>query len=389
MAHREELKKLLKKIAEQLNYKDPVIIINDLSSGGANYTSTLYTAIIREKNKEDLQLFAKVGAVGEKFREQISVNLFDTERFAYTKLFKIYAALEEEHGVPEEYRLPYVKLYGFDDTLYQETMVLENLLPQGFGPCDRFKSIDWEYASAAVAECAKLHALSFAFKKKDPEEYQQVLKLLKPAWDDMPVDDLLKQSMVPALKVIKPEHKAAFENFMNRGAKETFMKYYEARRVTAIIHGDYRGNNLLHRVRKDGKVDIKIVDLQTLQGGSPLTDLLYFIFTGSDEQFRARYFDRLVEHYYSQLSAAMRRLHLDPHENFSREDFDAELKEKLPFGLTLATFTLPVITVDTEHAPKVDESLEISNFSVEKTSALYCERLNGVVNDYVRWGVLK
>ncbi|PZC74088.1 hypothetical protein B5X24_HaOG208339, partial [Helicoverpa armigera] len=139
----------------------------------------------------------------------------------------------------------------------------------------------------------------------------------------------------------------------------------------------------------DGKVDIKVLDLQTLQAGSPLVDLLYFIFTGSDKQFRAKYFDRLVEHYYSQLSASMRRLHLNPDEIYSKEDFDAEMKEKLPFGLSVAVFGLPMMTINPEDAPKVDENLSFEDFGVEKTNDLYIERINGAVDDFVRWGVLK
>lgn len=86
-----------------------------------------------------------------------------------------------------------------------------------------------------------------------------------------------------------------------------------------------------------GKVDIKIVDLQTLQGGSPVTDLLYFIFTGSDEQFRAQYYEKLIDHYYQELSAALKRLHLNPDQIYSRQNFDEELKEVshylIPCGL--------------------------------------------------------
>lgn len=69
------------------------------------------------------------------------------------------------------------------------------------------------------------------------------------------------------------------------------------------------------------------VDYQTLRGGCPVVDLLYFIFTGTDKQFRANYYEKLVDHYYSELRAAIIRLGLNPDEKYSREDFDAELKE--------------------------------------------------------------
>ena len=55
----------------------------------------------------------------------------------------------------------------------------------------------------------------------------------------------------------------------------------------------------------------------------------------------------------------------------------------------MAVFTLPVITIDSQDAPELNESLEMTSFNVDKTSDLYSERLNGVVNDYVKWGILK
>ncbi|XP_021192671.3 uncharacterized protein LOC110377939 [Helicoverpa armigera] len=389
MANTEEsLRNLLNKIAQEQNYENPEIVINAISSGGANYTSNLYTAIIRGKNKEDLNLFAKVAAVGEKFRSEIPIDFFGNERLAYTELWKIYAALEEEHGVPEEHRVLYTKCYGIDDTLYKETMVLENLIAQGYQECDRFKPVDWEYASAAFTECAKLHALSFAFRKHRPDEYDNLCKSFKSSWEHMDMEAIIGNSIKVAVTAVKPEHKQSFEKFMKDNPAQHLVKLFSAQRAEAIVHGDFRGSNLLHRVREDGKVDIKVVDLQTLQLGSPIADLIYFIFAGSDEKFRAKYFDKLFEHYYTQLSASMRRLNLNPDEIYSKEDFYADFKEKLPYGLTMALSSLAVVTIDTADAPKVDESLGMSAFSEMKTSDLYTERLNEVVNDYVRWGIL-
>ncbi|XP_049701041.2 uncharacterized protein LOC110377937 [Helicoverpa armigera] len=389
MAHTEELRPLLSKIAEEQNYKNPEIIIKDISSGGANYTSTLHTAIIKAKNKEDLHLFAKIGAVGEKMRSEVNVNFFDTEQYAYLTLFKSYAALEEEHGVAEEHRLPYVKMYGYDNTLYKETLVLEDLTAQGFGSFDRFQPMDWEYAAAAVTECAKLHALSFATSKQRPEEFEKSQEVLKTTWETLKLEHLIEKTMQNALKVINPQHKKSFEKFASQNISKMVEKFYSPINAKIITHGDFRGNNLLHRVREDGKVDIRVVDLQTLQGGSPPADLLYFILTGTDEKFRAKYFDRLVEHYYSQLSAAMRRLHLNPHEVYSKEVFDQELKEKLPYGLALILFLLPIVTIAPDQAPTVDHNLDMSSFTVQNTSDLFSERLNGIINDYVKWGILK
>lgn len=74
-------------------------------------------------------------------------------------------------------------------------------------------------------------------------------------------------------------------------------------------------------------MEIKVIDYQTIQGGSPVTDLLFFIFTGSDEEFRKEYYEQLVEHYYAHLRMSMQRLNLNPEEIYSKEDFELELEQ--------------------------------------------------------------
>ena len=59
------------------------------------------------------------------------------------------------------------------------------------------------------------------------------------------------------------------------------------------------------------------------------------------------------------------------------------------YGLTLAVMILPVVTIDSENAPKVDESMDFSTMVFDKPSELFAKRLNGVINDFVKWGILK
>ncbi|KAJ8717582.1 hypothetical protein PYW07_005512 [Mythimna separata] len=253
MPHKEAtLRQLLNKIAAEQNYEKPEISIHKLSSGGANYTSVLFTIIIKEDNKDELHLFAKVAILGEKVRKGAPVIIFDVERYAYTKLAKFYTALEEENRVPEEQRLHFTKCYGFNHRKYQETVVLENLLAQGYGPNDRFNSYDWAYASAAVTEMAKMHALSFAFSKRNPEEFQKTLKIITVNWKEGSMDETVRSTMDIAVRNVRPEYKEALEKYL---AQERFQKDFRVNfcapvRANVIIHADYRGSNLLHRLRE-------------------------------------------------------------------------------------------------------------------------------------------
>lgn len=255
MAHEEAtLRQLLMRIAAEQKYENPEIIIEKTSSGGANYTSELFNVIIREENREDtdLHLFAKVGTLSAKFRGDSHVIIFDTERFGYSTLTKIYENLEEENRVPREHRLYFNKCYGFNPRVYKETVVMENLLARGYEPYDTFKSLDWEYASSAITNLAKFHALSFAYSSMYPQGFEKTLSILKVEWRDGCMDGMMKIATETALKNVRPQHKAALVRFLAQDSsqKDYTVKICTPLQVTVIIHGDYRGSNLMHRVRK-------------------------------------------------------------------------------------------------------------------------------------------
>lgn len=74
-------------------------------------------------------------------------------------------------------------------------------------------------------------------------------------------------------------------------------------------------------------MDIRIVDFQTLQGSCPVVDLLYFIFTSTDKDFREEYFQKLIDHYHYELSGAISRFNMDVDYIYSKKDFENEFKK--------------------------------------------------------------
>lgn len=76
-----------------------------------------------------------------------------------------------------------------------------------------------------------------------------------------------------------------------------------------------------------GALEAIPLDFQTLHCGSPLYDLLYFINLGSDYNFREKYFQATIDHYYSELCAALQRLEVNPDEVYSKADFDYEYEQ--------------------------------------------------------------
>ncbi|CAB3244350.1 unnamed protein product [Arctia plantaginis] len=383
------LNKILPQIAADLNYVNYKIQIDPISSGGANYTSLLYNITI-EEGPNAHHLFVKVAAIGDKMRNE-NPKLYTTEMFVYTKLMKIYEALENEYNIPQEHRLILSKFYGCNPTEYEETIVLENLVKKDYQSFNRFNSITWEYAASAIRELVKLHALSFAYSEYYPEEFDKVCRDLKNEFNMenglMVTADIAMTAK--ALELVHEEKREMLKKFFDKFGLKEMLKAFQSFRKPVLVHGDYRPSNLMHRNHDDGKIEIKVLDLQTMQATSPMIDLMYFIFTGSDGQFRAQYFEKLLDLYHTELEDALKRFHLVPEKVYSRADFDHDLKEKLPLGLKLAAFILPVLTVSEEDAPKVNDDLDISSFCVKNTSDRCAQLLNEVVDDYIKWGILQ
>ncbi|CAH2089105.1 unnamed protein product [Euphydryas editha] len=381
------LNKMLEKIAKENQYYDSKISIKSVSTGGANYTSYLHHVTISAPGKDDLKLFVKLAALGEKIRSSTKFIIFEIENFFYNNLLKNYKTIEERNMVPLEHRLVTPKFYASNEECYKEVLILEDMTSKGYQTFDRFETIDWKYASKSVQNLAKLHALSIAWSVDDPERFKNTTNLDLNAYVSIRLE-FLKNATTRAIEATRPENKERIKKFCKEVTKnDVFREFFSPIRRPVIVHCDYRPSNLLHRKLDNGELDVISVDYQTLFKGNPVYDLMYFIFTGSDKNFRKNHFKETIEHYYKELRAALERLNLDPDYIYSREDFDYELKKMMPFGLLISMLLLLIITVQEEDAPKVDKDIEINDFLVTPNN-LYKERLNDIIDDYIEMGVL-
>lgn len=253
------LRGVLQTIAKERGYNDYDTIIEEFSTGGANFTSYLYRITLTASGKDDLEMFAKVACVGEAMRAQMPLKIYDTETFFYTELLKRYQELEERHNVPRQHRLATVKYYGSRQETLKEVLVLEDLAPQGFQTHDRLKSYEWEYASKSVVELAKLHALSIALFKEQPDEIDSMTEKLNMAVSKEQIQQMIEGMANTILVTVKEENKARVQKFLASLADLEVDHYYKVRRTPVISHGDFRPSNLMHRVREVRKSDEFII----------------------------------------------------------------------------------------------------------------------------------
>lgn len=246
-----KLRDLIDDIAIKNDFKNYDVKIKPITSGGANYTSKLFLITVAGEKKE-LNLFAKVAILGKKMRESTPMKMFDAERFFYTTLANIYQELEDRHKVPIEHRINIPKYYGNNPNYLEETIVLEDLVHEGYTVYDRTKSMDWAYASKAVEEIAKLHALSHAFATENPDDFNDALMLFK--YNFEMDDDLQKvffeRNVKSAIEAANDEHKEKLMNFMTNISPNGFEEYLMSMKKPVLVHGDYRISNQMYKTNE-------------------------------------------------------------------------------------------------------------------------------------------
>ncbi|CAH2041959.1 unnamed protein product, partial [Iphiclides podalirius] len=358
--------------------------VERFDSGGANYTSILYRVIVTTAGDE-LRLFAKVASFGEMTRDHVQADwIYYTERYVYTKLAKVYDDIQRRYAVPLEHRFVFPKFFGCSMEQGSETVVTEDLCARGYSSYDRFRPMDWEYASTSMKTLARFHALSFAYEKEQPEEFKRVAKEMESKMNTEAenLKELWVKLVENSVAVIEEEKRERVRKIMYD--ENTMNDYAKPVKKVVLVHGDYRLSNLLFKKQDDG-LEAVAVDYQLVNSGCLVSDIVYFISLGSDHQFRAKYFHKLIDYYYEQLALSLERLSVDIVDVYPRETFDMELKKKLPQMVLHGVMILPAVTVDPDEAPKLSD--DVANLLMEPND-LYKERFNGIIDDCIEWGVI-
>ena len=70
--------------------------------------------------------------------------------------------------------------------------------------------------------------------------------------------------------------------------------------LDTIVHGDFWSANILFQYDEEKRPQKAFfVDFQQVGLGSPLRDILSLLYSSTDSAFRARYADRLLQHYFT------------------------------------------------------------------------------------------
>lgn len=155
------------------------------------------------------------------------------------------------------------KCLATDTRTSKKRIVLENLKFRNFEIYDKTKCFDKYHMELIFKTYGKLHALSFAFKEKDPENFKT---LTKPFVDQARVFDKImflcgpiKRYLKRAIKGYNGENKTEIVNktleYVENTTKMLKESFIYTENYSVVTHGDCWSNNLMF------KYDVSIIIL--------------------------------------------------------------------------------------------------------------------------------
>lgn len=126
-------------------------------------------------------------------------------------------------------------------------------------------------------------------------------------------------------------------------------------------------------------VSVCPIDFQIVRYSSPVSDIMYLLFTSTSHHIRRKKFNEFIDHYYNQLNIFLNLYHLDAETCYPKVALQQDIKRLGKYGIAMAILVLPFMT-------NID--LRIKDFNAMSITKEYKERMLGAISDAVHLKLL-
>ncbi|XP_063382222.1 uncharacterized protein LOC134668711 [Cydia fagiglandana] len=383
----EKIEEAIKKIIKKEGYTNYKLKTKAISTGGGNYFGSLYEVDVVGVTKDGekvTNIFVKGIIPADRLTAVSVTGMFNMELFFYNDLAVVLNDIQNEADVPIKERYNIAK--SFQESI-PEAIILVNLAKKKYKTLSRFDVLPINFAELCVKQLGKLHALSFALENKRPDYFDQNIKTIPCPYNfNEDFKGLLKNSSKALSACLDGDAQKRFNAFLPKLWVKSQEYYLDQKYKRTLIHNDYRANNILLKEIDGEIVDIIPVDYQLMHYGCPLLDFFFLIFLGTDQQFRKDHLEDLKDIYFDSLTKMLQYFDIDVKSVFPRDDFENLYNETLGYGLQCFIQLMPFIFATENELPDLDKDYQ-GEVSI-KTDPRMNERARGIVDDFIRWGVL-
>ncbi|KAG5677969.1 hypothetical protein PVAND_007681 [Polypedilum vanderplanki] len=397
----------------KLNNNEYEIKYSEGSSKGDNYNGIVYRVQVIKDNEIKLSLIVKLPPDNPSRREEFLVHKsFIQEADFYDYLYPLYRKFQEKHGICVEtdglYEIP--KCYKTLTEEPLEALYFDDLKVHGFQMFDRTKELTREHVLIVMKALAKMHATYFSIKDQNPElvdKYRSIKDfiLMQCHREEAAMKIFNEKMKQQALDVLKHSKDEEFVKKIQKVLSVELHKILEEgisieEPYAILCHGDCWVNNIMYKNDVNGvPIECRLLDHTIMRYASPITDLMYLIFSGTTKVLRDKHYQEFLDVYFENLSEFIKRLNSDPEKLFPRSIFEHHLKKFGKFGLVMAIILVPMFTSSAEDIPEMDDvadeyqlskeaSGSVMNFTSSKTIGVYEKRMLGILQDMVEFGYI-
>ncbi|KAJ9592869.1 hypothetical protein L9F63_015447 [Diploptera punctata] len=416
---KEDLEKLLQSELHS-DLKVKYFISKPLTNPGDNYGSTILDVEVFYHKGESNDLYklpivAKLVPESPFLRKVFNIEItFNKEVRAYTLVAPEFRKIQEEKGIPEQQILDvFPKYYGSrsnrQDDINMEAddsavLLIENLKLSGYELRDRRKGFNFGHMKLTVSKLAQFHALGIAIKLLKPEVFNDsIMKTCQKFDVANPDDDDANEnwitSIIDHVKHI-PEIIPYLDKIEKRLRTNTQMRKdrreYPIREPFAtIVHNDFWVNNVMFKYdestddtdkNKSSPTGIKFVDFQGTIYASPVRDLIFLLFSSSEDGLLEKHYDNFIRRYHEEFIGLLTKLGCDTR-LFTYEHFLEEINVCAVQEFSHILFMLNPISVNPSDTVKL-ANITSGNILQKKIGEIYDRKAKTLVQKFVGNGWL-
>lgn len=361
------IRRSLETVASAEGFRNYDFVFDHGSNVGDGFVGLLLKVNIKENNSgKSLAVLAKIPPQSKARRELPGTMItFEREVYLYNVLLPEFVAFQKEKKIGKSegfFNFPKVYYADYDEELRDAIIVMEDLRDSGHKMWDKFKPIDLDHAKLTMVALGRLHALSFAMKKRKPEAFEKFIKTRDIFCDlikDQTMNSILQQTMSQSVETLNPNDVKGRQRFMkiaeNMAKTLASCVDVETSEPYAVLgHGDCWMNNYLFHYSKGRVDDIVLIDWQLSRYCSPAADISYFIFVCTDKKTRDKHFDELINLYHHSLKELLDHLGGDTATQFPFTALIRQLRRFGKLGIISGCCAVPMLQTKPENMMDMD-----------------------------------
>lgn len=392
-----QIKKLENTLKEIIKNNNLDYKISFLTEPGENYGSIMLKIDVeftKKDKKQILYFVAKLCPNNQVIRKAFLTDItFKKEVYAYLHSTKSITEFQMKYNIQTNF---FTKCYearlnlsNNNDIDEDALILLENLKIKGYQIADRMIGFSLNQAHIILQNLAQLHATVIAMKILEPESFKNILPAMKPVnVGSIMVDGFGSNALqyIKSMKELQP-YIEKIESIVARGKAIGGLKFpFESNEnFYTMIHTDLWTNNIMFCENEDN-LTVKFIDLQLLEYGSAVRDLLFFLYTSIEVQVLDKYLIYLMNLYYYNFTKCLSTFHVDFINDlmFSWDSFYAELNSVAPHELFHIIFMLKPIFSEKGSIKNLEEISKEDFGRTDNIGETYINRLKFTVLSFAK-----